>query len=320
MSKCRESICVYGGSGVGKTHQVGDLGDWVARNMKKQTRLVSASGGGWTTIQPLVDLGVVVPTYIRNRRFPFQAMERFSKGWWPEDPSDPMSPLIPPEKQKDWDMVGAVAYDGLSEMCEWLMSTSVQREAKGEIKISTESLAARFSDGDVKANDASSYGTPGKAHYLVVQNHATDCVTWSKGIPDRYILWTMLELRASDDVTKMPIYGPQVIGRAKTSDAAAWFEDTINLSMVRVGQSGMTKHRMWLTRHYDGDDPVPYLAKVRATAAAPLPPFLEGPECSLGVFLDLLHASQEKAKEIYGKRYEEYQAEIVLHQMTKNKT
>jgi len=296
--KCIESINVYGGSGTGKTHQCGELALFVNVKYGKKTRLVSTSGGGWTPIQPYVDSGIIEPVYVRDRKWPFYVMEKMSKGWWPADPRDPESPLIPPKDQgQSWDDVGAIAYDGLSETCDWLMSSSVAREAAGEIRISQESLSARFTDGNKETKEVVNVGTPGRAHYLVIQNATTDYVSFSRSIPGVFILWTALELRAADDVTKLPIYGPQVSGKAKTSDAAAWFEDTLHLTGV-IDSKGKTVRRLWLQRHMDGDDPVPYLAKVRANSLCPLPPYLEGPDCSLYKFLELLYSSQEKAKDL----------------------
>lgn len=295
--KCIESINVYGGSGTGKTHQCGELAMWVNVKGGKKLRLVSVSGGGWTPIQPHVDSGIVEPTYIRDRAWPFYVMEKMAKGWWPADPQDPLSPLIPPKDQKDWKDVGAVAFDGLSEACDWLMSTSVAREAAGEIRISQESLSARFTDGNKDTKEVVNVGTPGRAHYLVIQNAMTDYVSFSRAIPDVFVLWTALELRATDDVTKLPIYGPQVSGKAKTSDAAAWFEDTLHLTGV-IDSKGKTLRRLWLQRHIEPDDSVPYLAKVRANSLCPLPPYLEAGDCSLYKFLDLLYSSQEKAKDL----------------------
>ena len=318
MPKCSESILLFGASGVGKTSQSLELALYTAMKKSKKTRLVCCSGGGWTVVQPGVEEGLIEPTYIRDRANPVETLDRMTKGWWPADPQDPASPLIPPEKQKDWANVGAIFYDGISEACEWTMQTMVSKEARGEVRISTEGLAARFKDGDTF------YATPGRAHYGTIQNNIGNFVAQSKSIPDRYIVWTALELKATDDVTRVPIYGPDVIGKAKSSVAPAWFDDTLHLTMVPVLQGKIMKNerRMYLTQHTIGDDPVPYLSKTRIPVGVVVPDYLTGDAFTLYAFLSLLDSSVDKGVTLLKERLERIGAEASINLMNNfnNKT
>ena len=69
-SKCTESLLIYGVSGAGKTTQAQELAKYVHKKLHKKVRLASMSGGGWTSVQPAVDAGILVPTYLRGQQFP----------------------------------------------------------------------------------------------------------------------------------------------------------------------------------------------------------------------------------------------------------
>jgi hypothetical protein len=288
--KCTESLLVYGISGSGKTTQVQELSKYVYKKTGKKTRLVSMSGGGWTSIMPAVSAGLVDPCYIRSRDKAVETLQRFSMGWWPIDVEDPTSPLAPPEKQQNWKDVGAIAYDGITEGCEWLMSYMVGNEAAGKMKISQ--LSANFKDGETN------FGTPSLAHYGNVQSRIADFVGFSKAIRDVYIMWTALELKATDDNSRLPLYGPDISGKAKTAIAGAWFDNTLHLYIT--GQGGLKKgtsiRRLYLSTHFE-DDQIPFVAKNRGHFYSPLPEYLEGEKCSLAVFLELLEESHKKATE-----------------------
>ena len=294
-SKCRESTLIYGVSGSGKTTQVQELALWVQHKTGKKTRLVSASGGGWTSIIPAVESGLVVPTYIRGRSHPVETLNKMTQGWWPQDPNDPASPLISPNQQKDWNDIGGYAFDSMTEACEWMMSFMTNAEAAGTFKISAQPM--KFKDGDTY------FGSPSMAHYGNIQTRISDFVSNSKGLRDMYVMWTALELKATDDNTRLPLYGPDVSGRAKTAIAPAWFDNTLHLYIT--GQGGLKKghavRKLYLTTHFE-DDQIPFVAKNRGHFSFPLPECLEGEECSLYKFMELLEASQAKASAQFKER------------------
>lgn len=281
MGKCIESIMLWGPTGGGKTSQAQELALYTAVKFEKKVRLISCSGGGWTVIQPAVDAGMVEPTFIAERQYPIETLDRMTKGWWPEDANDPRSPLIPPEKQgKRWDDVGALFFDSATEMCSWMMRTMVAREAAGQVKISAESLAARFKDGDTN------YGTPGRAHFGTIQNYIEQFINQSKQISGIYTVWTALELRTSDETTRIPVYSPDLIGKAKSSSSPAWFDDCLHLTLVDT-KTGKER-RMYQITHTIGDDPIPYLAKTRNPLGTTVPDYLTGQDFSLYNFLSQL--------------------------------
>jgi len=86
----------YGASGLGKTTSIGRLAEKYFKETGKRTRLASADGGGWEVIEPLVNVGIVEPCAVRLKRNRVEALDKICQGYWPEDPSDPESPLQPP--------------------------------------------------------------------------------------------------------------------------------------------------------------------------------------------------------------------------------
>lgn len=292
-TKCLESLLVYGISGAGKTTQVGELAVWVHEKLHKKTRLVSCSGGGWTSIKPAVDAGIVQPLSIYSRESAVETLDKLTKGYWPCDTEDPTAKLVPPEEQKDWGEVGALCFDSLTESCDWMMTKLLMAEAAGKIKISA--LSMSFRDG------TTTYAAPAMSHYGNVQERLSQFIAQSKQIGDRYCMWTALELKASDDNTRLPLYGPDVIGKAKTAKASAWFDNTLHLHLSGGGlKKGVPVRRLYFNTHFE-DDGIPYIAKNRGHYSSPMSKlvdnkdYLEGDDASVYKFLQLLEKSHESA-------------------------
>jgi hypothetical protein len=289
MGKCIESIGLYGPSGAGKTTQTQELASYVRKRFGKDkfVRLISASGGGWSSIQAAVDLGMVKPLFVRDRLYPFETLKHLCNGKWPLNPEDPTSKLVDPKDQKDFENCLGYVFDSGTEIADWMMSDAVNREAVGEIKVSGEAISVKFRDGQTM------FGAPGRGHFGAIQNNLEQAVAWSKGLGGKYVMWTFLELKTADEYGRV-IYGPDLIGNKKTPKIPAWFEDTIHLYFVQDKAKGAVR-RMYLQRHYEADG-IPYDAKTRAPKGCPLPEFLEGDDFSIGRFLELMEGAQAKAK------------------------
>ena len=175
-----------------------------------------------------------------------------------------------------------------------MMSHMTQAEAAGKIKVSSQPM--KFRDG------GTDYGSPSQAHYGNVQMRIEDFVGYSKGLRGKYILHTALELKATDDNTRLPLYGPDISGKAKTPVAPAWFDDCLHLYVTGAGglKKGAVARVMYLVNHFE-DDGIPYVAKNRGDYNAPLPDRLEGDKCDLGRFMEMLEESHKKAAEVLKK-------------------
>ena len=303
--KCLESVAVYGVSGAGKTTQIEELARWVRHILgpDKVVRLVSANADGWSVIQPAVDAGHIIPTWVPSRDHLIQTMDRFTRGWWPEDPSDPASRLLPPREQKNLEKVGGTAFDSGTDFADLLMRYALGREGdpKDTFRFAAQAAAHTYKDGP--NNDATGYAVSAQGHYGSDQNRMEQFITQSRDIPNQFVLWTFLEDRGKDTVTKTPVYAPDVIGSALNSKVPSWFGRTVRLSK-HLMENGKTVRRMWLHNHYQKGDPIPYLANVRDHWKFPLPDYFETDEkkdeVSLFHLYEKLHESYERAKKSLG--------------------
>jgi len=304
--KCLESIAAYGISGAGKTTQIEELARVVRHVLgdDKVVRLVSANADGWTVIKPAVDAGYIVPTWLPARPHIIQTMDRFTRGWWPADPEDPESPMLQPSQQKDLARVGGTAFDSGTDFADLIMRYALSKEAqKGStFKMAAQDAVRTYYDGHDK--DLTGYASSSMSHYGADQNRMEQFITQSRNIPNQYIMWTFLEDRGKDTVTKVPVYAPDVIGSALNGKVPSWFGRTVRLSKHPMND-GRVVRRMWLHNHYQQGDPVPYLANVRDHWKAPLPDYLETndkqDEVSLYTLYEKLSESHAKVMALMGK-------------------
>src|SRR6266403_2598318 len=106
--KC--DLC-YGRTGSTKTTQVGHLAEYIYEKFGKRTRLVSASPGGWKSIEHLVKSvdnpeGFIDAQHLSLMTpFPLEVVTRYCQGWWP----DAAGKMI----RSDLSEVGAYAFEGM---------------------------------------------------------------------------------------------------------------------------------------------------------------------------------------------------------------
>jgi len=299
-AKAYETICIYGMPGVGKTSQITELVQLVKARLgaDKIVRLASANADGWGVIQPSVDLGDVVPMWVPAFPWTIQVVDRLTKGWWPENPEDPASKMLPPAQQKDWAKVGAVVFDSGTDYADIIMRYMLNREAqpRSTFRGAAEGASHVYKDGapaeGSTPGDETGYAAAGRGHFGSDQNRLEQFINQSKDIPDRFVMWTFLADKGKDTVTRTAVYGPDVIGSAINGKVPSWFGRTIHMTV-----DPQTKKRvMWLHNHYDAGDPVPYLANVRDHWQAPLADFLANEDARLTVLYKKLDESFAKVK------------------------
>src|SRR5262249_60698279 len=79
------TLLIYGATGTGKTREIGALALDVWKRYGKKTRLISADGGGWGTIQDYVDAGLIAPINISDAATPLTLLRRLRRGDSPPD-------------------------------------------------------------------------------------------------------------------------------------------------------------------------------------------------------------------------------------------
>jgi len=257
------TLLLYGDSGDGKTAQVGALAEHVYNTLgKKTTRLYCADPGGWATVQPYVTLGVIEPIDCTGLP-PWEMLDAITKGKvrregkWVVD--------LPPT-------LGMIAYEGYTGLADLLMQ-SLAKDAANNKNIGGQAPAVKFTQGEA------SFASNSPAHYGIVQGQLTTCSQESFRLPVDYVVWTATARRAADNDTTATILGPQIVGKALTSEVPRWFNYTFRLMAIPPDE--LTKragvHRLYFSDHTDmtlqgakglGNDRLPL-------DADGLPPFIE---------------------------------------------
>lgn len=204
--------------------------------------------------------------------------------------------------------VGAVAFDGLTSMQQWIMDDLAERAARGTLKGEATGLGGTIISGDFAA------GGNNRAHYGFAQSCGEKWILDSTAIPSVVAppIWTALEERGQMADTKVAVYGPKLAGAAKTSVAPQWVGNCLGLEIYQ-DKKGRNIHRLHLQEYADKMDSTPHLCKNRSLPGL-LPPYLEDlydedgnienfKNFNLGTFFDLLddalHNATIEAKKLY---------------------
>ena len=310
--KGAKADCFYGSTGTYKTSNIGRAALYAMKKYGKPTRLVSADGGGWEPLQSLVDSGVVIPWQLRDRKHQIESIDMACQGYWPVDVNDPLSQLVapfvvrysgtcpntacgevliskqaPPQQKvpcpkcktltlfssnrinnpdNDLSDVAIVAFEGLTSFGDLILSHLQKTGAS-----LSQDPSYRWQDGET------TYSGGNMTYYGFAQSFLYEVVMKSNMLPVEKVIWSALEAKGEDEVTRSPIYGPAIAGKKATGKAGAWFgnllhfdasqtvgtvekDDTLKTGMVAI----TTNVRMYLRPHADGFTKIIYPAKTRA--------------------------------------------------------
>ena len=253
---------VYGATGTYKTSNIGRVAHALHKAAGKVTHLVSADGGGWEPLQPLVDAGIMRVWPVRLWPNCIEAVDKACQGYWPIDCDDPLKPLQPPTEAL-LKNVGMVALEGLTSFGSLIMGKLKQPGVTLSQAPSYELL-----DGSTK------YAGGSMAAFGFVQDRIYEFVMKSHMIPfvDK-VLWTALEAKGEEEGTKIPIFGPAIEGKKATGKAGQWFCNLFHMEAVAVAAkvdektkqlSLTTEVFLYLRSHADPNSKVVFPAKVRA--------------------------------------------------------
>lgn len=279
------NILLYGPSGTCKTSLLGTFLTGMHRANGKRARMYNVDGGV-DTIRYQVDNGTLDIAEMLHRAFPFECLVDASQGAWPEDISDPTSNMIPafliryiaecaPCKKRLYDQdkpcvsthvmcdgckaqiavrprrafnpkndlskVGAILYEGVTGFSERLLDNQAERSARGD-KIGGD-IAVRFKDGNVDV------GSNTQSSYSVAQRRVKSAIEASRLLPVDYVIWTAHKDRGTDDMKRVPVYGPKLAGHAATDDAPRWFGQCFSVCNWPVSK-GVEK-RIYLSNYFE---------------------------------------------------------------------
>jgi hypothetical protein len=173
------------------------------------------------------------------------------------------------------------------------------RKAAAGTNIGGQAPAIKFREGEV------SIAGNAPAHYGNVQLQLTMACQESFHLPDAYVLWTALARRASDNDTNATILGPQIVGKALTSEVPRWFVYTFRVMATPPDSltKAAGKHVLLHEDHTDITMPgAKGLGNSRAPLDAPAVPPIE--PASLVKALELIQSGTRAAEAAILRRLE----------------
>lgn len=193
--------------------------------------------------------------------------------------------------------VGLYMFDSGSALSDWAMEDMANTAAAST---GTQGNALAATGAKIISGEYA-FGANTQQHYGFAQNAVRRWIKNSRMIPGQVVppSWSFLIQRATDDNTKLSVFGPKIAGNAKTPEVPSWVGNCVHAA-VEVNQAGKRNHRLWLVNHNADGTTVPYLAKTRCEPGD-LPEFLEdGPEdhkftkFSLAYLFDQIEAALNK--------------------------
>jgi len=195
--------CFYGQSGTGKSEAAAAVIEHIYEETGKKSRVAIGDGSRATyEDRGLVDAGIVEIVDYSLRPWPTSTVAHLCEGYWPEDPDNPNSRLLPPTPDSLQNL-GVFVFEGLSVGTQYLMGDmkgGLAEQASRGIKIGQDSpvlledvvrdKTGKIVDGprDDKGNVLlESFGGNPVAHYGFVQRRMLANIERTKA---RIWLWS----------------------------------------------------------------------------------------------------------------------------------
>lgn len=271
-----ENILIYGGSGEGKSTLIGEYAKWLYKTKKLKTRLYAADKGGFVTLQPLIDVGVVLTEELSGD--PWIWINNATRGNVRDEKGNWVSGIK--------DEIGCYAFDGMAGISEALGLNISEQAVKG-VKIGMSAFV--FNAGALKI------ATIDQGHYNIIQQRMLAEIWQSQTLPGT-LIWTA-PVKKDESDTAAQVLGPLLFGKALTAAIPRWFKYTFRVASV-AQPSGPAEHVLYLDSHLDQNAG---MAMAMANARVPLEgasvviPSIIKP-ASLVAALDILNKRQEAAK------------------------
>jgi len=227
-------ILIYGDTGDGKTALVGELAEALFVVTGKKTLLFSADRGGWETIQPYVDLGVI------------DVIAPEGDIWVWTDHSAKGERLVGTKWTPiDWTKYALAVYESATSIADALMADMAIKASEG-VNIGG---GGAYSFVVGQGLYTSKIGSNNQTHYNVAQQQILSAMGHSQRLPV-HLLWSASARRSQDDLTNLPVLGPQVIGKALTAEIPRWFVHCFRV-MAEPQLAGVPKHALYIEDHKD---------------------------------------------------------------------
>lgn len=258
------TMVLYGPTGTRKTSQIREFAKYVYEKTGKKTRLLTMDGGGFGTAQDYINAGIIDVWRLVEEERPLPMLIEASRGKFPKDRKSGIRTSN--KLSNDMGDVGAYAVEGWFSIANAAMRYLV---SKGQ-KIN-EDVVSKFNEKSDFGEDIS-FGAPSRGHYGFVQNLILDLIRNFSALSVERILYTSLEGKGEDKITKGLTYGPATAGGAITAAIPQYVGDCIHFEDFQVDAgvdkvSGAklkeTQVRAWFTSHPDPQTNVMWPAKCR---------------------------------------------------------
>lgn len=248
------TFLLYGESGTYKTSNIGEMADYEYEKGHGITRLMTGDSG-FAPVMDQVDRGIIHPWNVKASQWPMACILKASEGYWPTKWKNLEQGVADETSlKKEWKGVGMYAIEGLSMLGQLFKSDMIKkRRSIGEpLQGSVDDLELGIS-----------FMGASRGTYGFVQDRTYDYVTGFASLPVHRLVVTAHEGKGEDDKTKRLIFGPEVIGKAKTDKVPGWFENTFHFntysyytqetSKAGVEKTKRTGIRAHFTRHPDSE-------------------------------------------------------------------
>jgi hypothetical protein len=257
------TMVLYGPTGSRKTSQGREFAKYIYERTGKKTRLVTMDGGGYGTAQDFVNAGIIDVWRLVEEEKPLPMLIEASRGRWPKDLKNGIRTSN--ALAKDSNDIGGYIVEGWFSIANAAMRYLV---SKGQ-KIN-EDVVSKFTEQSDFGVDIS-FGAPSRGHYGFVQNLLLDLIRNFSGLNLERIMYTSLEGKGEDKLSRALTYGPATAGGAITAAIPQYVGDCIHLEDFQVDKGkdkdGLklveTQVRAWFTSHPDPQTGVMWPAKCR---------------------------------------------------------
>lgn len=230
------TILLYGRTNAGKTTQFGVLAEDVYKRTGKVTRIYTTDRGGFDTIRPYIDLGIIEIVQLSASDiwiFINKAARGFIRGTdgkW----------LLDKEANSK---VGCYGFESAHGMAKLLQQ---DMEAKAGRGIVIGGDANTSFDVDADGEKLKIGATKGFQKYAIPQATIASAMMESQKLDAEYVVWTAGVSKDEDDVNTNKIIGPLVIGQALTGVLPSDFNYTFRLDVMPAKGTDAERHLLYL--------------------------------------------------------------------------
>lgn len=297
----KTTILLYGRTNAGKTAQIGKLAEYAYKLTGGGiTRLATADKGGTRTIKPYIDLGIIDAHVLGEGSYkstdPWIFLNNMVQGFV-KNPDGKFGPDARPEwKDKK---IACYAFESMRSFAEQLMSSMAAKAGAG-VNIgggSNISFEVATDEGKLKVSGSN------MAHFGVAQQRMTDEIWRSQKLDAPFLVWTSSVSKDEDTTAAGKVLGPDVIGKALTTEVPRWFNITFRIDVIPAQQGKPERHILYLGNHVDlGAGNAAGLGNIRSPLDAPALPSITVEPADIEKALTLLDGGSDKAKDVISKR------------------